>query len=217
MADQISSGPATGKKQKSNGTDDGLTGAASSAVAEVKAEVTDRVTAQVETQRTRAADHLGSVAGALRKAGEELRSKNSGLASYADMAVDELEQFSSRIRDKAPGEYMADLESLARRRPLAFVGGTFLLGLTLARFLKSSSPERRPTAGRPPTQERWPGSTSVSTSAAPQARPVRPGTNSGTAAPNLGTPGNTSAPHVQGTAYGGFTGTPTAGRESGDR
>ena len=109
------------------------------------AQVKNQASSQVAAQQARAADGLGSVASALRKAGNELRSHNEGLASYADMAVEELEHISSRIRDKSPGEYLTDLERFARSRPAAFVGGTFLLGLGLARFLKSTQP-RRPRA-----------------------------------------------------------------------
>lgn len=120
----------------------GLAGAAGQAASGLMAQVKSRASSQVAAQQVRAADGLGTVADALRKAGNELRSHNEGLASYADMAVDEIEHISSRIRDKSPGEYVTDLERFARSRPAAFVGGTFLLGLALARFLKSTQPRR---------------------------------------------------------------------------
>jgi hypothetical protein len=126
----------------------GLTDAAGQASKGLMDQVKHRTSAQVTAQQSKAADGLGSVAKALRKAGHELRPHSEGLASYADMAVDELEHLSTRLREKTPGEYVSDLEDFARHRPVAFLGGTFLLGLGLARFLKSSRPRRGVGYGR---------------------------------------------------------------------
>lgn len=146
MTDYTSTGTQADRKQGNGSTiDGGLSGAAGEAAAGLMAQVKSRASSQVAAQQVKAADGLGTVASALRKAGNDLRSHNESLASYADMAVDELEHISSRIREKSPGEYVADIERFARSRPAAFVGGTFLLGLGLARFLKSTQP-RRPRA-----------------------------------------------------------------------
>ncbi len=104
--------------------------------------VVDRMKQQASTrvneQKERAAEGLGSLASAIRQAGEHLRSENQMLAGYADKAVDQIQHFADRVRDKEPEEMMRDLEQFARRNPTAFVGGAFLLGIGLARFLKSS-------------------------------------------------------------------------------
>jgi hypothetical protein len=143
MTDYTSTGSHAGTTQGNGSTlEGGLTGAAGQAAAGLMAQMKSRASSQVAAQQVRAADGLGTVANALRKAGNELRSHNESLASYADMAVDELEHISTRIREKSPGEYLDDLEHFARHRPAAFVGGTFLLGLALARFLKSTQPRR---------------------------------------------------------------------------
>ncbi|MGI8673615.1 MAG: hypothetical protein ACR2LU_13530, partial [Luteitalea sp.] len=52
--------------------------------------------------------------------------------------VDQIQTLADRLRDKNPAAMVHDLEGFARRRPAAFVGGAFLLGLGLARFLKST-------------------------------------------------------------------------------
>jgi len=144
MTEYTSTGTQAGTKQGNGSSmEGGLTGAAGQAAAGLMAQVKSRASSQVAAQQVRAADGLGTVANALRKAGNEVRLHNESLASYADLAVDELEHISSRIREKSPGEYVADLEHFARSRPAAFVGATFLLGLGLARFLKSTQPARR--------------------------------------------------------------------------
>ena len=104
--------------------------------------VVDKVKQQASTrvneQKVRAAEGLGSVASAIRQASEHLRNENQTLATYADKAVDQIQQFADRMRDKDPAEMVRDAERFARRNPTAFIGGAFVLGLALARFLKSS-------------------------------------------------------------------------------
>jgi len=101
-------------------------------------QVKQQASTRVNEQKVRAAEGLGSVASAIRQASEHLRNENQTLATYADKAVDQLQSFADRMRDKDPAEMVRDAERFARRNPTAFVGGAFVLGLALARFLKSS-------------------------------------------------------------------------------
>lgn len=101
-------------------------------------QVKQQASTRVNEQKARAAEGLGSVASAIRQASEHLRSENQTLATYADKAVDQIQLFADRMRDKEPAEMMRDAERFARRNPTAFIGGAFVLGLALARFLKSS-------------------------------------------------------------------------------
>lgn len=101
-------------------------------------QVKQQASSRVNEQKARAAEGLGTVASAIRQASEHLRTENQTLASYTDTAVDQIQLFADRMRDKDPGEMVDDLERFARRNPTAFIGGAFLLGIGLARFLKSS-------------------------------------------------------------------------------
>jgi len=101
-------------------------------------QVKQQASTRVNEQKVRAAEGLGSVASAIRQASEHLRTENQTLATYADKAVDQIQLFADRMRDKDPAEMVRDAERFARRNPTAFVGGAFVLGLALARFLKSS-------------------------------------------------------------------------------
>ena len=101
-------------------------------------QVKQQASTRVNEQKARAAEGLGSVANAIRQATEHLRSENQTLAAYADTAVDQIQVFADRMRDKDPAEMLQDVERFARRNPTAFVGAAFFLGLGLARFLKSS-------------------------------------------------------------------------------
>ncbi|AMY10647.1 hypothetical protein LuPra_03885 [Luteitalea pratensis] len=101
-------------------------------------QVKQEASTRVNEQKARAAEGLGSVASAIRQASEHLRAENQTLSTYADKAVDQIQLFADRMRDKDPADMVRDAERFARRNPTAFVGGAFVLGIALARFLKSS-------------------------------------------------------------------------------
>lgn len=96
-------------------------------------------TSQLSTQKNKATDGIGTVAQAVRQASQQLRTQqHDAIANYIDQAANQLEQFSTRLRDKDIGELVRDAQQFARRRPAVFIGSAFALGLLGARFLKSS-------------------------------------------------------------------------------
>ena len=102
--------------------------------------VREQATSQLNTQKNKATDGLGTVASAVRKTTDQLRSENHDtVARYAEQAADQIERLSERIRGKDVGELLNDAQRLARQRPALFVGGAFAVGLLGARFMKSSA------------------------------------------------------------------------------
>jgi hypothetical protein len=101
--------------------------------------IKQRVTSRVDEHKNRAADGLGGIADVIRNAGNELRMENETLASYVDAASDQMRRVADQIREKGVAEMMDDVNEFARRRPALFIGGAFLVGIGLARFLKSSA------------------------------------------------------------------------------
>ena len=101
--------------------------------------IQQRVTSRVDEQKNRAADGLGGIADVFRSAGNELRNENETLASYVDTASDQLKRFADNIRERGVADMLDDVHAFARRRPALFIGGAFLIGLGIARFLKASS------------------------------------------------------------------------------
>jgi hypothetical protein len=102
--------------------------------------VRDQATAQLNTQKNKATDGLGSVAHAVRDTTQRLRQENHDtVARYVEQAADQIERFSTRLKDRDVGELVNEAQRLARRQPALFVGGAFAVGLLGARFLKSSA------------------------------------------------------------------------------
>ena len=137
--------PTNRETTKPNGSAKSGNGSAQAASGSTAADSTlfggiqQKVTSRVDEQKNRAADGLGGIADVIRNAGNELRAENEALASYVDAASDQMRRFADQIREKGVSEMMDDVNQFARRRPALFIGGAFLVGIGLARFLKSSA------------------------------------------------------------------------------
>lgn len=107
----------------------------------VASQAGDYVSGLVTRQKDQAADRLGGVAGALRDVANRLQEQDqaTGFGPYATRAADQVDRLSRYLRDRDLNTFFRDTETFARRHPDVFLGGTFLAGLLLARFLKSSS------------------------------------------------------------------------------
>jgi hypothetical protein len=125
--------------ERPNGSQKTGNGSVGNAANGVLGGIKQNVTSRVDEQKNRAADGLGGIANVIRNAGNELRTENEALASYVDMASDQLRRFADQIRQKGVADMMDDVHTFARRRPALFIGGAFVVGLGIARFLKSSA------------------------------------------------------------------------------
>ena len=108
----------------------------------VASQAGDYVSGLVTQQKDQAAARLGGVAGTLRDLGTRLEDEDGGgggFGHYAVRAADQVDRLSHYLRDRDLTTFLRDTENFARRRPDVFLGGTFLAGLLLARFLKSSA------------------------------------------------------------------------------
>ena len=123
----------------SNGENALNSGANGTTASDVLGGVKQRVSSRVDEQKNRAADGLGGIADVFRNASNELRNENETLASYVDMASDQMRRFADQIRQKGVADMLDDVHGFARRRPALFIGGAFLVGLGIARFLKASA------------------------------------------------------------------------------
>ncbi|MDP3716704.1 MAG: hypothetical protein Q8T13_02940 [Acidobacteriota bacterium] len=105
--------------------------------------IQETVAQRVDQEKKRAAQGIGSIADVIHQAGDGLREQNEGLATLVEGASTQLRQFAEHIRTRGAGDLVEDVAVFGRRRPALFIGGALLLGLGLARFLKSSAPTSR--------------------------------------------------------------------------
>jgi len=117
---------------------------AQQAAGQVVDQAREQVSSRLVDQKDRAADGLTSVAQALRQASQQLRGQDQqAVTDYVETAASQVERISNYLKQNDLGGLIGDVEQFARRQPALFLGGTFVLGLLGARFLKSS----RPTTG----------------------------------------------------------------------
>lgn len=130
-------------------------GSAREQIREVKDQVVDQARSSLEQAKNRAssslgeskgqfADQFGTVAEALRRTTEHLRSEDQQrIAGITDTVARQVDQVANYLRNKDATAMRTDLENLARRQPAWVLGGALILGLMGARFLKSSQRDRR--------------------------------------------------------------------------
>ena len=106
---------------------------------ELRQLVREKTYEQIDTQKERATGTLGAVAGAVRNATQGLRdSGQPGLANYVTRAADEIDRFTSRLREQDLDDAVREVQQFARRKPAIFLGIAFGAGVLAARFFKSS-------------------------------------------------------------------------------
>lgn len=102
----------------------------------------DRAGSSLGESKGQFAEQFGTLAQALRRTTEHLRSEDQPrIAGLTESVARQVDQVANYLRDKDARAMRQDLENLARRQPALVLGGALVLGLIGARFLKSS--ERR--------------------------------------------------------------------------
>ncbi|MEX0937223.1 MAG: hypothetical protein WDZ59_05130 [Pirellulales bacterium] len=92
-----------------------------------------------DDQKAWAADELSHASQAVRRAADHWHEENDHrIAEYAESAADRLEDLSNYLGRSDWRRLLHDAQDLGRRRPDLFLGGMFVAGLGIARFLKST-------------------------------------------------------------------------------
>jgi uncharacterized protein YjbJ (UPF0337 family) len=118
-----------------------VTDQAQQAAGQVVDQARQQVSSRLTGQKDRAAEGLTSVAHALRQTSQQLRDQDQQtVTGYIERAASQVERVSNYLKQNDLGGLVDDVEQFARRQPALFLGGTFVLGLLGARFLKSSRP-----------------------------------------------------------------------------
>ncbi len=138
-------------------------------VGELTSQATDKVKEQLGDQKAKAAEGLTAITDAIRQSATTLEEKGQApIAGAVTGFAGQIENFAGYLQGKSIDELAGDVTTYAKQNPQLFVGGAFLLGIALARFLKSSG--RTPGYGGNASQNGTPGLYNTST--------VTSGTNS---------------------------------------
>lgn len=95
-------------------------------------------------KKVRLAEEIGVLSDAIRKASGKLHEEqHESIASYVDVAAEQLDRCRQAIETREVGELVGDAQEFARRRPELVYGGLFVAGLAAMRFLKASTSDRQ--------------------------------------------------------------------------
>ena len=119
-------------------------------VGQSASEVVDRA-ANVGFQRAdqgkqQVAEGLGQLAGTIRRVSTDMESEQPMIANVAQTAADQTERIATFLRETDARELLHTVEDVARRQPLLFLGGAFILGAAASRFLKAGASGSAQTA-----------------------------------------------------------------------
>jgi hypothetical protein len=133
---------------------------------------------QADRGRQQAASGIEHVAESIRRLTTDIEVDQPAIANAADTAADQAERFASYLREHDAREILGNVESFARRQPLLFLGGAFLLGTAVSRFVKAAAGDR--TSERTAVRSNAPYWHPVNQSSASSAyEATGPGTHSG--------------------------------------
>jgi hypothetical protein len=126
-----------------------MAGQAREATSRLAGRAREQADEAVSRRKDDAAYRLDSLKEALHEGASRLGSEEDALARYAHWAAEGVDRLARYLRESHPEDLLRDVESFARRRPELFVGGSFVAGLLLARFMKSSGTPPSPAGGGP--------------------------------------------------------------------
>jgi hypothetical protein len=92
----------------------------------------------VDARMSDVAQELGSMADVVRQTTHDVGGDNQTIARYGDQIAEQIEGVSSYLDQHSIDDVLNDIQNFARRQPAVFLGGAFMLGIMVGRFLRSS-------------------------------------------------------------------------------
>jgi len=93
---------------------------------------------QADKARAGAADTLQQVTQSIRRVSTDLEGEQPQIAGVVSTAAEQADRVADYLRTTDAREILYTVENLARRQPLIFLGGAFLLGAAVSRFIKAA-------------------------------------------------------------------------------
>jgi hypothetical protein len=113
--------------------------AAKDAATNTASALRNRLSGELDYRKYRSRQKLNRVAEALRQTGANANQEDDYVARYMERAAQGVDRMAQYLDARNVDEILHDAREMARRRPEVFVGGLFVAGLMLGRFLRSSA------------------------------------------------------------------------------
>jgi hypothetical protein len=102
---------------------------------------------QADHGRHLAAEGIETVARTIRRLSTEVAGDQPAIANAATTVADQADRTAQFLNDTDAREMISKVEDAARRQPLLFLGGAFVLGVATARFFKAAGQGNAPQSG----------------------------------------------------------------------
>lgn len=100
---------------------------------------------KLDRQKGQIASAISSLASALAQSSQSLdKEGETRIGGYAQGLSGQLDRLAGYLEEQDLGDMLETVEDLARRRPAVALGGSFLLGVMMARLMKSSATQASP-------------------------------------------------------------------------
>ena len=103
---------------------------------------------QADRGREMAAEGIDKVAQTVRRLSTDMQTDQPQIANAALTAADQAEKVANYLRQTDARQIIGNVEDVARRQPLIFLGGAFLLGVAASRFIKAAAGDRGAPTGQ---------------------------------------------------------------------
>ena len=94
---------------------------------------------QADRGLDQAASGVETVADSIRRVSVDMETEQPQIAEFASTAADQAEAIAGYLRENDVRQIIGNVEDFARRQPLLFIGGAFLLGMAASRFIKAAA------------------------------------------------------------------------------
>ena len=94
---------------------------------------------QADRGRESAANGMERVAETLRRVTSDMQVDQPAISNAAETAAEQAQRAATYLREHDAREILGNVENLARRQPLLFLGGAFVLGVAASRFIKAAA------------------------------------------------------------------------------
>lgn len=103
---------------------------------------------QADRGLQQAASGAESVAKSIRRVSSDMQTDQPQIADVANAAADQAEALARFLRETDVRQMVSSVEDLARRQPLLFLGGAFVLGVAASRLIKAAGGTRAQGQGQ---------------------------------------------------------------------
>jgi hypothetical protein len=115
---------------------------------ELKDRATDVGFQQADKVTDQAAEGITQVADSIRRVSLDMQTDQPTISNLADTAAEQADRFAAYLRETDARQMLNSVEDMARRQPLLFLGGAFVVGVAAARLLKAGGPQSQATGYR---------------------------------------------------------------------